>query len=162
MKTRTIALSRGFVALVDASDYARLMASGPWHATKPTSSGNVYARHSVHIGDGKTIAIRMHHLITGSTYVDHVNGDGLDNRRVNLRPADHGTNMANKRLYRNNKSGFKGVRQHQNGRWVATCGPDYLGCYATPEEAARVYDAAAVARWGEFARPNFESARVAA
>lgn len=45
------------------------------------------------------------------------------------------------------------------GKYQATCGGIYLGLYDTPEAAAMAYDAAAVERFGEFARPNFRSAQ---
>jgi len=100
----------------------------------------------------------MHTLITGWSFVDHRNGDGLDNRRQNLRPANDSKNQMNARMRSDNPSGFKGVCADRH-RWMARIQLDgrrtYLGYFATPQEAARAYDAAAVELFGEYARPNF-------
>lgn len=155
--TTEIPLSRGMVALVDTAEVDRLLQMGSWYA-KP-SGRTVYAAKNVW-RSGKCTTIRMHLVITGLAYVDHINGDGLDNRRNNLRPATHGQNMANKRIYRNNSSGFKGVSPHRRtGKWQAAIrvgGRDrYLGLHLTPEEAAHAYDVAAIELFGDFAQPNF-------
>jgi hypothetical protein len=104
--------------------------------------------------------ILMHVLITGiSTGLDHANGDGLDNRRENLRPAGQDLNSANMRpAIPGQSSRFKGVRRHSEGKWEARIRvghPIYLGLFSDEEAAARAYDTAARAAWGEFARPNF-------
>lgn len=150
--TVAIPLSRGRFALVDDEDAERVIAAGPWHTR--LAPRTAYARHN-HLVDGRFVTVLMHRFITGWEYVDHINGDGLDNRRANLRQATRGQNLANIGLKSNNTSGFKGVRKHSRGRWRATCGPDYLGLFPSPEAAARAYDAAALARYGEFARPNY-------
>lgn len=153
----SIPLSGGYVALVDITDLATLAAMGAWHAVP--SGRTVYAARNDRRGD-RYATVRMHNVITGLSYVDHVNGDGLDNRRSNLRPATHGQNMANKRRYRNNTSGFKGVTWHgQRERWQARLWSDgkqhYLGLHDTAEAAARAYDEAASSLFGTFARLNF-------
>ncbi len=152
--TSEIPLSRGLVAVVDDEDYGRLVSIGPWHAHR--SGRNFYASRSAWV-NGRCRTIRMHNLITGQPYIDHVNGNGLDNRRVNLRQATHIQNMRNRRTGSNNTSGFKGVGLHR-GRWQARIwvagSMKSLGLFATPEMAARAYDAAAVELFGEFARLN--------
>lgn len=110
---------------------------------------------------GQTIL--MHRLITGAApgqEVDHVNRDGLDNRRANLRVATRSQQIANQDIRLDNTSGYRGVswrrdsRRWQaqltvNGKWRG------LGCYDDPEDAARAYDAAAREHFGEFAVLNF-------
>lgn len=94
--------------------------------------------------------------------VDHINGDGLDNRRANLRLATRAQNQWNSGRRSDNTSGFKGVgwvRSRQ--RWQAKIKVRglriFLGYHASPEAAAQAYDAAARQHFGEFARLNFPS-----
>jgi hypothetical protein len=75
--------------------------------------------------------------------VDHINGDTLDNRWINLRPADRSLNAQNQRkASRNNKTGFLGVSMFQ-GRYRATIRYDgrvnLIGSYGSPEEAHEAY-----------------------
>jgi hypothetical protein len=146
---REIILTRGFVALVDDEDYDVVMAAGPWHAS---GTGRTrYARHSY----TQTRQILMHVLLTGWPETDHINLNGLDNRRSNLRAATRFQNLGNRPVRSDSRSGLKGVRRHTSGRWIARCCRDYLGIYDSAAEAAMAYDAAALAQFGEFARLNF-------
>src|SRR5258708_16286059 len=63
--------------------------------------------------------ISLHRQLTGYPATDHVNRDGLDNRRCNLRPATGSQNAANKGRQSNNTSGFKGVNWN-DGAWQAS------------------------------------------
>lgn len=155
--TREIPLSRGLVALVNEIDYERVIAVGKWYANP--SGSTFYARKNFWRG-GRCLSIRMHNLITGLRYVDHANGNGLDNRRSNLRAASDTQNAQNRGLRSDNSSGFKGVSWHARGQYWTACIGDgvkqrYLGHFNDREEAARAYDAAAVQLFGEFARTNF-------
>ncbi|MBV8278501.1 MAG: HNH endonuclease [Verrucomicrobia bacterium] len=104
----------------------------------------------------------MHRLIVNAppgVQVDHVNGDGLDNRRANLRLASATQNAHNRKIRRDNTSGFKGVRFDQSSqRWDARITFQgkryYLGLFVTAELAARTYDQAARRLFGDFARTN--------
>ena len=90
--------------------------------------------------------------------IDHINRDSLDDRWVNLREASNSQNNANKLKQRNSTSGFKGVfrdRRKSTKPWYAQIKHRSLGAFATAEEAAAAYDAAAAKMYGEFAGLNF-------
>lgn len=155
---RPIPLAGGHSALVDEEDYQRVIEAGPWH---PRRRGrNVYAQRHVFLADGRRSTQQMHNFILGVVGIDHRNGDGLDNRRSNLRPANQSQNTANTRRRSTNKSGFKGVSwKTGRGAWVAQIRRGdksyHLGLFGNREEAARAYDAAAIELFGEYARINF-------
>lgn len=157
--TREVPLSRGLVALVDDEDYARVAAAGPWHVNPGRRT--IYAQRNTRRADGGKTTQSMHRFIADVAAVDHVNGNGLDNRRANLRAATSAQNAANRPRRVDSKSPFKGVLiNNDRGRpWRAQIHHDgrkrHLGCFDTAEEAARAYDVAALGAWGEFARLNF-------
>lgn len=155
-----IPLTRGRVALVDAEDAPGVLAAGSWCTSTSGESRTAYAVRGERHPDGRFRGVRLHQFITGWDYVDHINGDGLDNRRGNLRRATHAENMRNCRLSRNSTSGYIGVSwSRAAGKWRAYISPDgrqiHLGLFATAEAAAVARDLASVRHFGEFARLNF-------
>jgi hypothetical protein len=159
METLEIPLTQGFVAIVDRDDATRVLAH-EWQVLHGPHT--TYARTSVpNTGHGPRQITRMLHVfLMGVPLVDHINGDGLDNRRANLRAATSMANAQNRRLFRNNTSGYKGVSWHpQRERWWAQIMADgkkrSLKLHDTPEEAARAYDVAARELHGDFATLNF-------
>ncbi len=159
---RSIELTQGQVALVDDADFERLN-QFKWYASK--QPGTFYACRDAG-GRTNRKQIRMHRVITGVTksrQVDHINGNGLDNRRTNLRICVASQNQANRGKQRNCKSGFKGVSWNKSNRkWVSliqVLGKHiYLGGFDCKITAARAYDEKAKEMFGEFARTNFNSA----
>lgn len=155
---REIPLSQGLVALVDDEDYEELSALN-WHLVRP--NGRAYAQHDVWSGNARVHREYMHRfLLPDAEEVDHINGNGLDNRRSNLRPATRAQNCANMRRSKANTSGYKGVSWHKGGRkWHAQIRGDakreHLGLFTDPADAAKAYDNAARRLHGEFARLNF-------
>lgn len=153
---REIPLSRGHVALVDDADFDLVVAGGPWHAHPGYRT--VYGQRNVPGRRGRTQS--LHAFLTGWPFVDHVNGDGRDNQRHNLRPSNYALNAANRPTRSDSRSGFKGVFPNPSGRpWRAQISVNgskrHLGVFATAAEAARAYDQAALDAWGEHARLNY-------
>lgn len=130
MQTVIVPLSNGGVVVVDEQD-AEFVLSRSWYRVK--SRGTHYAK------TGKNE--RMHRLLLGVTekskIIDHINGNGLDNRRANLRVVNVAENVANRQKSRiGNKC--PGVYQ-RNGKWLARVTVDYkpnrLGLFETESEA---------------------------
>jgi len=91
--------------------------------------------------------------------VDHINGNGLDNRRCNLRLCEHKQNMANQGSRKNTSSKYKGVTFYKRDqKWQAKISPNgktiHLGYFDSEIEAAKAYNRKAVEVFGEFARLN--------
>lgn len=157
---REIPLTKGYVALVDEEDYERISAYKWFACVKPHG---VYAARRTGWVDGRRGYIPMHRAVLGDPpaeqlTVDHIDPNRtLDNRRSNLRWADHRGQMANRRRPSNNTSGHKGVSWNSNaGKWMAQiqhCKKSInLGYYDTPELASKAYAAASAKLQGEFAR----------
>lgn len=107
--------------------------------------------------------VKMHRIILGvdnsKIAVDHVNGNTLDNRSINLRTCTWAQNLRNSALKPSNKSGYKGVCfSKRSNKFRATIVVNYkqihLGVFDTAIEAAKAYNAAALIHHGEFARIN--------
>ena len=163
---REIPLSQNKVALVSDVDYDRVMAAGPWSADR--SRHTWYARRTITLErgrGGRKTSQRLHNFVLNALWIDHRDGDGLNNQRSNLRPATRTQNGSNQPKRRHSISRFKGVtrRKHgskHGGSWIAQISDraitKYIGSFSTEEEAARAYDAAARELFGEFAYLNFK------
>jgi hypothetical protein len=151
---REIVLSRGRVAFVDADDFDWL---NQWKWTHCTKYAMRHPKRSE--GGDTTKWVHMHREIVQPAeglYVDHIDGNGLNNQRANLRSCTRAQNMWNTAALRPDK--LKGAHPFR-GRWQAfiQCNGarQYLGSFATEIDAALAYDAAAVRLHGAFARLNF-------
>lgn len=158
--TASVDVGYGKRAVFDLADIP-IIAGKRWALNRHQSKLTLYAVHNSTDEHGRFRSLGMHRLILGvddGVLVDHKDGDGLNNRRANLRPCTHAQNMFNRRLPRNNRSGFKGVYWHKN-RWYAKIQVDrkniHLGAFTDVEQAAHAYDRAARIHFGEFARLNF-------
>lgn len=148
-----VTLTKGYEAVIDAVD-APLVSASNWSAA--LDKGQPYARRGVRTGG----PLSMHRLIVGAKMgemVDHKDGNGLNNRRSNLRIVSAIENAWNVKRKANNTSGFKGVywNCHHN-RWVASISIRgkriYLGHFKTPESAHVAYCEASAKHHGEFGR----------
>lgn len=137
-----LVLTQSLFALIDLEDVVRCKYR-PWYFN------GGYAR------SGKDLLHRFLLEAPDGTFVDHRNGNTLDYRKSNLRPATCTQNQFNKKRAKNNTSGYKGVNFHQN-KWRAYIKINrkriHLGHFDTPEEAHLAYCKAALSLAGEFAK----------
>lgn len=153
-----VKLNGGKVAIVDDADLPLVSQWKNWKAVRGRRTW--YARRRVDHGSKGRDYVWMHRLILGMAkgdgrQADHRNGNGLDNRRENLRECSTGQNHGNLPKYeRKHTSAYKGVNW-DGKRAKAMIQRRVISYFATEEEAARAYDEAARALWGEFAAVNF-------
>lgn len=154
----------GRVVRVDDGDY-ELVSQYTWYVkeTKPRPGNRgigPYALAVLRDDDGRRHGLLMHKLITGWPKTDHIDHDGLNNQRSNLRPVTDQQNHFNRRSGVDTSSRYKGVSWVQQKRlWHAAIGVNGqvfpLGRFPSETEAAMAYDAAAAQKHGEFACLNF-------
>lgn len=156
---KLIPLTQGKFAMVDDEDYA-LISRFKWRAAW-NKRGWRAVTNSIN-SKGKRGCIGMQRMIIpGPEEVDHIDLDGLNNTKSNLRKSTRQQNMGNtrKRLVRTT-SQYKGVSQSlsYSKKWQVYCGRspgNYVGTFSSEIEVAHAYDKAAIKRFGEFARINF-------
>ena len=157
-------LVNGGETVVDAGDLAYL-SQWEWRATTRAHRSQQYATRR----EGRKTRVYMHVVIMQPPLgfrVDHINGDGLDNRRSNLRLCTSNQNCTNTKMYSNNTSGYRGLTWFKpRGQWLVQIqhlGKKHrLGYFDKGQEvwAAKVYDEAARRLHGEFATCNFQEAQ---
>ncbi len=153
-----IGLTRGATTTIDAVDED--LARRNWLVLEATDGRRYAGRRQT----GKLILLHRviaerSGLVIDDLDVDHRDGDGLNNRRENLRPATTAQNQHNSRRHRDNTSGVKGVSWNEmNQNWEARIQVNkqrtFLGTFATKEEAAVAYAEAAETHHRDFARPD--------
>jgi hypothetical protein len=152
----------GYITLVDP-DIAEDLGRFSWSARKNKRASTPYVIRCVCLF-GKVHQFQLHRVIMDALpnqMVDHINGNGLDNRRCNLRLATVLQNNVNRRSRPGSTSKYVGVHWcSDRGKWMAAIGSDNgrkknLGRYLDEVEAAKAYDKAAFAMYGEFANLNF-------
>jgi len=162
---KEIKLTRGYVAMVDDEDYDEL-AKFRW--TSSVLSNNIYAFRTSNrnINSSMPIHIQMHRQIMGLTNpkveVDHIDGNGLNNQKNNLRPCTRSENAYNCSSFINSSSKYVGVSYARHGkrirRWLANIKKDgvpvRIGCYLTEDEAALARDMFVLDNKMEFAKLN--------
>lgn len=154
--SKMISLTKGYSAIVDDEDFEEI-SKWKWCAFDHSTRNTVYAGRATRNGSAKA-TVHLHRQILRAKrgeVVDHINGDGLDNRRSNLRITDKTGNARNRSVQANSRSGYKGVnikRGRKSGR--AYSAHITLGSFFTPEEAALAYNKWATLIHGEHARLN--------
>ncbi len=150
----------GLFAIVDDEDYEEL-SKYKWHAFKSRPTSATYA---IRNPPNKKTTRRMHRLIMNpkkGEQVDHINGNGLDNRKSNLRICTNTQNQYNRKLNRRNKTGYKGVHWNKEKcKYRASIRHNkklvFIGDFNSPIEAAKAYDEKALELFAEFAKTNKE------
>ena len=161
-----IPLRHGLVAIVDDAD--SIFANEHWAPTKKKTDNTWYAARSKRRAPLRPMRILLHRAILGITdpkiEVDHINGNGLDCRRENMRQATRSQNSYNCRKHAGGTSRYKGVSWNKtNKKWFVQIAISvggqrsfrYLGRFEDEVEGALAYDRAAQEMFGEFARLNF-------
>jgi hypothetical protein len=155
---RKIPLTQGKYAIVDVEDFESLN-SVKWHAVEDYNTW--YAFRSERI-NGRNSSIQMHRKVINppdDKCVDHINHNGLDNRKANLRLVSREQNVWNTRKHRGKLSSkYKGVSKRY-GKWRAYIGHkgkmQHIGYFDDELAAARAYDGKAKELFGEYACLNF-------
>ena len=163
--SKRIPLTQGKFALVDDVDYDWLN-QWKWYYVSDRHTGYAVRSQWDKATKSRTrvqMALAIMHRLSSQcpeeVLVDHANGDGLDNRRHNLRICTRSQNAANKRKSPGCSSIYKGVHWHKrNHKWYAHIkfhGKDHhLGSFDNEQDAATAYDIAAPEAFGEFAQLN--------
>lgn len=149
---------KGFTK-VDKDDFVKF-SKFKWWVTKLANGTFPRAYRSVQ-KNGKVTRIYLSREILNApkgVFVDHINGDSLDNRKLNLRLSNSFQNNCNRKPMSNNKSGFKGIYQSK-GKYMARITKNkkryFIGTFLNKEDAAKAYDVMAKKLFGNFAWLNF-------
>jgi hypothetical protein len=151
-----IKITQGYTCIIDEDD--KDLAKLKWFYSKGYAVRSVYTKNGRSSkGIHRFIAERIFGNYNSNYQVDHINQNTLDNRRCNLRLSTASENRRNRGKTAKNTSGYKGVTR-SNNKWQAQIHTNgkchYLGMYESLEEAARVYNEAAIRLHGEFASLN--------
>lgn len=156
---KTISLTHDKVTLVDDDDYKEL-SKHKWHF-KPNRTGGYAARGPVK--DRKQYTLRMHRFILGiydERYVDHIDGNPLNNQRINLRACTRAENNRNTTKRKDSQNQYRGViLNKKTKRWRARVQINGKRLWSsksfpTEREAALAFNELAIKYHGEFARLN--------
>lgn len=154
---KAIPVGKCRLSIIDQDDYDRISKSS-WFVKK--------GRYTCYAGTRdchkKTTSLHREvlNLKQGDPIIDHRNGNGLDNRKCNLRISTYEANNFNSRIRSDNISGYRGVSWHKGRKkWCAQISVNkkviHGGYYSNPQAAAMAYDKLAIINRGEYAKLNF-------
>jgi hypothetical protein len=152
---KLIPLTQGKFAIVDADDYDWLI-QYKWHCRHNRNKFYAYRNKA-----GKPVSMHRELIANNkSLLVDHIDGNGLNNRKSNLRLCTIAQNAHNRLPKSNSRSRYKGLSWHKpHKRWevriIKSGKSSFLGCFDDPTDAALAYDRKAEQLFGQFAYLNF-------
>lgn len=167
---REILLTKGYKSLIDDEDFEKVSCF-KWQVKECCERSNTnYATRGIYLGrvNGKLKRVTegLENFILGTAaQIDHIDGNGLNNQKGNLRIATTAQNGANKGKLNDLlgipfTSKYKGVNKRSNGTYRTTIKKDnqgyHIGTFKTEKEAARAYDSEAIKLFGEFAKTNYQ------
>lgn len=158
-----IVTTNGYKVFVDCADL-ELVSGYSWHAAKHARAHTRYAQTNIKGADGKHRSLLMHRLILDppkGMVVDHVDMDGLNNTRANIRVCTKGESQRNRRNAETSAIPYKGVSFVKHAKkYKANIKVDYkyivIGHFSTAIDAAKAYDDMALKLHGEYASLNFK------
>lgn len=158
--TKLIPLTQGKFAIIDDKDF-ELVSQHKWYARKGSKTFYAVTKIPINGSGGNYATIYMHRFILclerRDSMIDHIDCDGLNNSRQNIRLCTAAENIRNRRIASNNTSGLKGASwdKHAN-KWIAHIKINgkakHLGCFDSKEDAHTAYCKAALELHGEFCR----------
>lgn len=157
---KKIKINRSLYLLIDNKDFKKIKLFH-WYAAKKFTDKTFYVVRHYYTIDGKRNNQGIHRFLLNITdpniLVDHINGNGLDNRRCNLRIVTKSENQKNRGNNKNNTSGYKGVSYHKlKKKYISVIGFNgkkiFLGYFKNPKQASKVYNKKAKELFGKFYR----------
>lgn len=161
---KEIKLTQGYVALVDDEDYEYLN-QWKWQVLKKKYTQYAFRKKQRNQAKQTLLMHRVIMGLSGNNQVDHIDHNGLNNQKYNLRICTNGQNQMNKRaygkskylgVYFNYRKGKNKTTKHIISNITLNKKNVYLGTFKTEEEAAKAYDIAASLHHKEFANLNFK------
>jgi hypothetical protein len=143
--------------LVDDDDYEKLLKYKWYYNSKKIYVSAYINKKMIYI---HRYIMNINNVNIDNLQIDHINNNRLDNRKINLRVCTNSNNTCNKKLSKRNKTGYKGVVNFKNSKYISQLYFNYkrvfFKIFDNPIDAAKAYDEQAKKYFGEFAHLNFK------